>query len=230
MPRTLIALTAAALTLLPGSLTAQGFAVGGRAGTLGIGAEVALGMGPNLTVRGGMGLLPIERDASGYWDVGNNVDLTLKMPDTWYNVGLDLYLGSSFRVGGGMLFKPDNPTVTATLASSASIELDGVTYDGSDVGEVIGTVDSKSQAPYVIVGFGKHTASGIGLFLDLGLAFLGESPVTLEATKGNAAVINSPAFQNGLRQEEMNLEEDLPTWAREYWPILNLGIKIGIGS
>lgn len=230
MKKSLFALSAAALILVPGHLAAQGFAVAGRAGTLGIGAEAALGLGPNLAVRGGVGLMPIERDASSFWDAGDNVDLTIKLPKTWYNVGLDLYLGGGFRVGGGMLFKPDDPTLTGTLSGTASIDIGGTTYTASDVAEVIGAVDSKSQAPYAIIGFGRHTKSGIGLFLDLGLAFLGDSPVTLEATKGNSAVINSPEFQSRLRQEEQSLENDLPTWARSYWPILNLGIKVGIGG
>ena len=224
-------MSAAALILLPGAVEGQGFAIAGRAGTLGIGAEAALGLGSNLAVRGGIGLLPIERDASSFWDAGgNDVDLTIKLPEKWYNVGLDLYLGGGFRIGGGMLFKPDDPTLTGTLSGTASIEIGGQTYTASDVAEVVGSVDSKSQAPYAIIGFGKHVKSGVGLFLDLGVAFLGDSPVTLTATKGNATVINSPDFQSRLRQEEATLEADLPTWARKYWPILNVGIKVGIGG
>lgn len=230
MKKSLLALGAAALILAPAAVEAQGFAVAGRAGTLGIGGEAALGFGPNLALRGGVGLLPLERDASSFWDAGESVDLTIKLPETWYNIGLDFYLGGGFRIGAGMLFKPDDPTLTGSLQGTASIEIGGTTYTATDVSEVVGSIDSKSQAPYAIIGFGKHTKSGIGLFLDLGMAFLGDSPVKLEATKGNATVINSPEFQSRLRAEEASLEADLPTWARKYWPILSVGLKVGLGG
>lgn len=229
MKKTLFALSAAALILVPAAVQAQGFAIAGRAGTLGIGAEAALGLGPKLALRGGLGLMPIERDASSFWDVGNDVDVTIKLPEKWYNVGLDLYLGGGFRIGGGMLFKPDDPTVTGTLTTTGSIEIGGQTYTGTEVANVVGSIDSKSQAPYAIIGFGRHTKSGIGLFLDLGMAYLGDSPVTLTAS-GNPTVTNSPEFKTRLAQEQQNLEDDLPTWARKYWPILNAGIKFGIGG
>jgi len=230
MKKSLLVLSAAALIVFPAVVDAQGFAIAGRAGTLGIGAEAAVGIGPKLALRGGIGLLPLERDASSFWDAGgNDVELTIKLPEKWYNVGADLYLGGGRRIGGGMLFKPDDPTLTGKLTGSASIEIGGTTYTASDVAQVVGSVDSKSQAPYAIIGFGRHTQSGIGLFLDLGVAFLGDSPVTLTAS-GNPTVINSGEFKSRLEQEERNLENDLPTWARKYWPILNIGIKVGLGS
>jgi len=230
MKKSLLALSAVALILTPAAVEAQGFAIAGRAGTLGIGAEAAVGLGKNAALRGGIGLLPIERDASSFWDIGNDVDVKIKLPKKWYNVGVDLYLGGGFRIGGGMLFKPDDPTVTARLAGSASIELGDSTYRVDQVTEVVGSVNSKSQAPYALIGFGKHVKSGIGLFLDLGVAFLGDSPVKLEATDGDPLVLNSAEFQTQLAREQQNLEDDLPTWARKYWPILNVGIKVGIGD
>jgi len=229
MKKTLIVLSAAAaLIILPARLTAQGFAVGGRAGTLGFGAEVAFAFGPNVAVRGGMGLWPIEFDATKFWDVGDAVDATLTLPEKWYNVGADLYLGAGFRIGGGVLFKSDDPTITASPTGTGTIEIDGHPYSLSDITEVVGSIDSKSKATYALIGFGRHTSTGVGLFLDLGVAFLGDSPVKLEA-RGNSTVINSGEFQSRLEQERLNLEEDLPTWAKKYWPILNLGIKLGIG-
>lgn len=227
MKKTLFALSAAALVLVPAAVQAQGFAVAGRAGTLGLGAEAALGLGPKLAIRGGVGLMPLEVDASDLFD-SNGVEATLKLPKTWYNVGMDLYLGGGFRVGGGMMFKPDDPTVTGTLTGSASIEIGGVTYTASDVAEVEGALVSKSSAPYVLIGFGRHIKSGIGLFLDLGVAFMGDPDVQLTAT-GNPTVVNSSEFQSRLRTEEQNVKDDVGTYLN-YWPILNLGLKFGIGG
>ena len=228
MRKSLVAVTVASLMFVPGAVTAQGFGIAGRAGTLGIGAEAALGLSGPLVVRGGIGLMPLEIDPSSFWEPGTDVDATLKLPETWYNIGADLYLGGSFRIGGGMLFKPDDPTLTGTLTGSASIEIGGTTYTATDVAEVTGTLNSKDSAPYVLIGFGKHTSSGIGLFLDLGVAFLGEPEVELSAI-GNAAVIGSDAFQSRLRSEEQTLEDDVGQYLK-YWPLINFGLRIGVGS
>ena len=228
MKKSLYVLAAAALLTVPGALGAQGFGIAARAGSIGVGAEGAVGLTDAFVVRGGIGLMPLEIDPTSFWDPGTDVDATLKLPKTWYNIGADLYLGGGFRIGGGMLFKPDDPTITGSLTGSASIEIGGTTYTATDVAEVKGTLKSKSSAPYALIGFGKHTKTGIGLFLDVGVAMLGDPQVSLEATKGNPTVINSATFQSRLRTEEQNIEDDVGTYLK-YWPIINLGIKIGVG-
>ncbi|MHB1194597.1 MAG: hypothetical protein ACYC6F_16350 [Longimicrobiales bacterium] len=228
MKRSLFALTAAALLALPAALSAQGFGIAARAGTLGVGAEAAVGVTDAFVIRGGIGLLPVELKNPSFWEPGEDVDATLKLPKTWYNIGADLYLGGGFRVGGGMLFKPDDPTLTGALTGNASIDIGGTTYTATDVAEVVGTLKSKSSAPYALIGFGKHTKTGIGLFLDLGVAMLGDPDVSLEATKGNPTIINSATFQARLRQEEQTIEDDFGSYLK-LWPILNIGIKLGIG-
>ncbi len=227
MKRSLFVLTTAALLGVPGALSAQGFGVAARAGTLGIGAEGALGLTDAFVIRGGIGLLPVELKNPSFWEPGEGVDATLKLPKTWYNIGADLYLGSGFRIGGGMLFKPDDPSLTGSLTGSASIDIGGTTYTATDVAEVKGTLESKSSAPYVLIGFGKHTKSGIGLFLDLGVAMLGDPEVSLTAT-GDPAVVGSATFQTRLRQEEQTIEDDFGSYLK-LWPILNIGIKLGVG-
>jgi hypothetical protein len=229
MKKRVFGLGVAALIVLPITLSAQGVGVAARAGTLGFGAEAAVGLGERLAVRGGVGLFPIKTDATKFWDVGADVDATLKLPDTWYNIGIDLYLGGAFRIGGGMLYRPDDPSITATLPAGGTVDIGGQTYTGADVSEVVGSLDARNSAPYAVIGFGKHTSLGIGLSLDLGMAFLGNSRVALEATKGNPTVIQSTIFQQQLGQEEQNLDDDLPNWAKKYWPIASLGLRIGIG-
>lgn len=229
MKRTALALTTAALMTLPATLAAQGIGIAARVGTLGLGGEVALGLSSHLAIRGGMGVTPLSINPSSFWDPGQNVDTKLKLPKSWYNIGIDLYpTGGSFRIGGGLLFKPDDPTLTGTLNTSGSIDIGGTTYTGAQVTEVTGTLHSKTKAPYVLIGFGRHTKSGIGLFLDLGVAFLGDPGVTLEATKGDPTVIQSSAFQQSLRDEEAKIQNKVGTYLK-YWPIADIGIKLGLG-
>jgi hypothetical protein len=144
---------------------------------LGVGGEAALALGSSAVIRGGIGLMPLELDASI-----SGVDFILTLPETWYNVGLDLYLGPSFRIGGGMLFKPDDPTLAGNFTTTQSIG--GRNFTPEEIGTLTGVIDSKDQAPYFLIGFGKHTSSGIGLTLDIGAAFLGDPSVSLDATGG----------------------------------------------
>ncbi|MFQ5537164.1 MAG: hypothetical protein ACE5GJ_06895 [Gemmatimonadota bacterium] len=222
MRKSILAAAAALMLAMPVSLFAQGLAVAARGGTLGVGAEAALGLSSNFAIRGGIGLMPFEPSATI-----DGIDYTLKLPETWVNIGADLYLGGGFRIGAGMLFKPDDPTLTGEVSASKSVTIGDKTYTASDVAQLSGTLDSKDQAPYVLIGFGRHTKSGIGLFLDIGAAFVGDPKVTLSAT-GNPTVVNSSEFQSELRKQEQNTENDLGSYLK-IWPILNLGLKIGLG-
>lgn len=220
----LAVVTAAALVAAPAALAAQGFGVAGRVGTLGIGAEGALGLGPSFVVRGGLGLMPFTPSTTI-----DDIDFELSLPETWFNVGGDLYLGGSgFRIGGGLLVKPDDPTLVAELASGSNIEIGDREYTSTEVSSLEGTVDSRNTAPYFLIGFGKHTSSGIGLFLDLGAAVLGEPEVRLTA-EGNSAVVNDPQFQAELRKQEQRTEDDIGGYLN-FWPIINVGVKIGLGG
>lgn len=222
MRRTLLTLCTMALLALPSAVLAQGIGVAGRAGTVGIGAEGALGLNDALVIRGGVGLMPFEVDATI-----DDIDVTLTLPETWYNIGIDLYPGGgSFRIGGGLLFKPDDPTVVGTITGSTTVEIGDQTYTATDVSQLNGTLDSSDSAPYVLIGFGKHTSPGLGLFLDLGVAFLGEPTVSLSAS-GNSVVVNSPEFQNELRKQEQNFEDDAGSYLK-LWPFLSIGLRLGI--
>lgn len=225
MFRTNLVLAAVLSLTLPVAAGAQVFALAGRAGTIGLGAEAAVGFGERLTLRGGLGLTPVEIDAGSLVEVGDQVEATLTLPKAWYNLGADLNLGAGFRIGGGMLFKNDDPELEAILPSGGTIEIDGVEYSGSQVQSVTGVLDSKDQAPYAILGFGSTQGAGIGLFFDLGVAFLGDPEVALSAT-GDQAVVGSNEFQNRLRQEEQRVEDEAGEYLR-LWPILNLGVRIG---
>ena len=232
-------LALAALISLPASLSAQVLEIGiaGRTGTLGLGAEGAIGLSNRLVVRGGIAFSRLNIDPPDVLDPGfyEGVNSTLSLPSKWYTVGVDLYLGTSpttfepccFRFGLGMLFKPDDPTITGTLTDDASIDIGGGVYGFEDITGLTGTLTSKDTAPYVLIGFGKHTSSGLGIFLDLGLALLDEPKVQLTAT-GNSSLIESSEFQDRLRIEEQSLEDKAGNYLK-FWPILNLGLKFGIG-
>ncbi len=223
MKKSALTLAMVCMLSMPAVARAQGFGIGARAGTLGLGAEAAMGLSNRVVLRGGLGLLPFKPSTTI-----NDIDFTLTLPKTWYNVGLDFYLTGAMRIGAGILFKSDNPVVDGTIPSNKSVEIGDQSYTSAEISSLHGVLLSKKKAPYVLLGFGKHTASGVGLFLDLGVAFTGDPTVSLSA-QGNQTLVDSPEFQSELRKEETKIRNDAGTYLR-YWPILDLGLRIGLGN
>ena len=215
--RTFVFLVAAGLAG-PLAAAAQGFGIGARVGTLGLGGEAAVELTERIVVRGGLGLTPFEPSATF-----DDIDVTLTLP-TWYNAGVDLYLNGAVRIGGGMLFKADDPELTGTFNQPQDVG--GQTFTPAEIGTLKGVIDSSDSVPYVLIGFGRHTSPGVGLFLDLGVAFLGDPEVTLTSEGGTLS--NDPTMRSALDQEAQDFEDDMKAYLR-YWPILSLGLRIGLG-
>jgi len=203
-------------TLSPGALAAQGVGLGARAGTLGLGGEVAIEVTPSLVVRGGLGIVPFEPSMTF-----SDVDVSLKLP-TVYNVGVDLYLNGAVRVGGGILFRSGDPELKGEFNTSQDIG--GTTFTPQELGTLTGVLDAKNRAPYVLLGFGRHTAEGTGLFLDLGIVVTGEPDVRLSASGGTLS--DDPSTVDALRLEAADFEDDMRSYLK-IWPILSLGIRFG---
>ena len=210
-----IALSAA----LPENARAQRIGIGGRVGTLGVGAEAAIGFGERVVVRGGIGVTPFEPSLTL-----SGIESTLELP-TWYNVGVDIYVTGAMRIGGGLLFKADDPTLTGVFTTNQDIG--GTTFTPQQIGTLVAVLDSKGQAPYLLIGFGKHTAPGVGLFVDFGVAFQGEPDFQLSA-EGGTLTDDSGALRTALDQEATQFEEEAGSYLK-FWPILSLGLRIGIG-
>ena len=208
----------AALLASPPAASAQ-VGVGIRAGTLGLGADLAIALSPNIQIRGGGAIQPVDPTFTI-----SDIKYTMDLPGSFVNVGIDLFpTGGGFRIGGGLLYKPDDISISGEFTES--VDIGGRSYPGSEVGTLTGTVSSKSTAPYAMIGFGKHASSGIGLFLDLGAAFVGEQTLTLTAT--GAAASNSQ-FIADLESERMDTEDDLNKV--KIYPMVNLGLRIGVGG
>jgi len=210
-----------ALLVIPQSLSGQEFALGGRAGTLGFGAEAALGLSDNFAVRGGLGsFFSLE-----YTSEQDGVEYTVSPPSPTGTLGIDLYpTGGSFRLMAGFMFRSgDIEMDSGDLAQAGPVEIGDVEYN--EPGTLHGAIATSSTAPFVGLGFGHHTQGGFGLFLDLGVAFVGEADVTMRAEGPIASV---PGFQQELDKEVQNLEDEVASYLK-YWPILNIGVKIPLG-
>jgi hypothetical protein len=206
------------IVLAPSSGWAQGLGLGGRVGTLGLGGELAVGLTDRVVVRGGAGFMPYDPNFT-FSDVG----VSLSLPNV-YNVGVDLYVNGAVRFGGGILFRSDDPTLRGDFDSPQ--EIGGTTYTPQELGTLTGVLDSSGRAPYVLVGFGRHTAAGVGLFLDLGLAFTGDPDVRLDAEGGTLSPDSNASFRSALDREAAAFEADMRGYLK-LWPVLSLGVRFG---
>ena len=208
----------AALLASPPAASAQ-VGVGIRAGTLGLGADLAIALSPNIQIRGGGAIQPIDPTFTI-----SDIKYTVNLPGSFVNVGIDLFpTGGGFRIGGGLLYKPDDISISGEFTDS--VDIGGRSYTGSEVGTLTGAVSSKSTAPYAMIGFGKHASRGIGFFLDLGAAFVGEQTLTLSAT---GAAASNAQFLMDLESERLDTEDSLNKV--KIYPMVNLGLRIGVGA
>lgn len=206
------------LASVPSPAPAQ-LSVAPRIGTLGLGADVGLRLAPVVTVRAGVGFVPIE--PSGTYD---DVTYDLSIPGA-FTLGLDLHPGGrGFRLSGGVMMQTDDLSLEST--PSDDVELGDQSFGPEEVGTLRGEVTSTDVAPFVAVGFGAHGRPGVGFFVDLGVGFLGDPEVELSA---DGALAGDPTFDAALEAEEARLEDEVDTWGR-FYPIVNLGVRIGFGG
>lgn len=215
----LVGLVVGTLAPAAGEAAAQGVGIAARAGLVGIGLEGAVAFSPRVQARAGFGILPFEPDPTI-----DEIVWRLEVPKSWYNVGLDVYLAGELRIGGGMLFKPDDPTLEAT--PSSSVDIGGGTFTPAQIGTLRGTLASRTKAPYAILGVGKMTGRGLGLFVDVGVALLGDPHIELVSEDGTLSGL--PELRSYLDAEEARLENEAPDYIR-YWPFLSVGVKLGFG-
>lgn len=206
--------------LAAGSASAAG--VGIRAGTTGIGGDIAFDLVPTLSARFGYSWL--------------NFNASVDSSDTTYdgktklsngNLFLDWApLGPFFRVTGGVILNANKVDVTAQ-ATGGTYTLGGTTYSAADIGSLTGTVKSgNSAAPYLGIGYGRVAGAGVNFYADLGVMFQGTPKATLTATCGPAtpAALCSQ-IQASTAIEAVDLQDSIKNF--KYYPVANIGVTIG---
>lgn len=222
MKKTAVALAALIAVMVPAAASAQ-ISVGARAGTLGLGGEVSMGVGRMLAIRAGIGVVPYE-----YEDEFEDVDYTISFPNRITNIGVDVYpFGGGLRLSAGLL---NRPSFELEATGQQTAEIGGRTYTGNL--NVQGDISNeKETAPYVTIGFGRATGRGLGFFFDLGAAFVGDGQIELTGTCTETSTGQPcPEFQTRLQAEEDEFNSQLDDFSSfvKLHPILNIGVRIGL--
>ena len=150
----------------------------------------------------------------------DDIEYEVDPPSPMFTAGVDVNLAGGLRVFGGVLFGADELNLDG--AYDQTVTFGNQTYSGS--GTLSANVKTSSTAPFAGLGFGRTVGRGVGLFLDVGAALLGASDVTLSAT---GPITQAPDYEVNRQQEEDNVQQDVDKYAK-FYPMLNLGIRVGI--
>lgn len=193
----------------------EDWAIGAKAGSLGIGGELTTDLLPNVHLRGGVQGFGFDFQAE-FSDIDYDVDVDLLNP----MLAVDWYpFSGMFRVSAGVVF--NNSDITLDATSSQPVEIGGSVYDPADLGSLRGSSDFDDVAPYVGIGFGNPLSSNghWGFMTEAGVAFIGSPNVNLRATGPFA---NNPALLADLAEEEREIEDDLD--AIRIYPVLSMAL------
>lgn len=193
--------------------------VGVKAGTLGIGGEVTVGIIPDFNIRSGYNAF----NYNGSITKNNNpYEYTLKLSSFPLLVDWHPFDGSGFRMSAGVLFNNNKVDASGKLNTTVTFKIGDKEYTASDLGTLAGGVTFNSTAPFAGIGWGNAAGAkdgGLSFALDLGVVFQGSPKVALNAT---GPVASTPEFKAELDKEISRLESDIKNL--QYYPVASLGI------
>jgi hypothetical protein len=219
-------LIAAFAFLSPHPARADGFSIGARAGTNGLGPELAFGVSPRLDVRIPVGVYSYD---DVYDKTGIRYDAKLELRNALLLA--DFHPGAGgFRISAGGGWDDNRLKVSAPareLVRRYRPELAPLVPENA--GTIRGEATGSSFAPYLGIGWGSAGAQRgggrWGVSFDLGVIHQGSPNVDL-TTELNLGVPIPGAVQAALAaataDEEQRLERELEDY--EYYPVVALGI------
>jgi hypothetical protein len=209
------------LTALLGISSAHAAGVGIRAGTTGVGGDIAFGLVPTLSARLGYSYLSFSTTVDS-----SDMDYDAKPKLSNGNLFLDWSPLGPFRITGGLILNSNKVDVTAQQ-KNGSYTLGGVTFPAVLISSVTGTVKSgNSAAPYLGIGYGNVAGAGINFYFDLGVMFQGSPQATL--TANCTAVVTAAGcdvIQASAAREAADLQDSIKNF--KYFPVASIGITIG---
>jgi hypothetical protein len=220
-PECLIVLLLTAFFALPAG--AQ-MALTGKAGTLGLGAELTVGLLPHLDGRLGVNGFSYSdrREAS---NIDYDADARLRNATAL----LDLHPGGhAFRLTGGLVWNGNRVDGHSRPSPSGTYDIGGVQIPVSVVQRLDGRAEFDPIVPYLGLGWGNPIRSTrrAGVAFDLGMMFQGKAKVNLTPVIPQDSPINNPVAREALeilvRREEQDLEDEASDY--DVYPVVSLGV------
>jgi hypothetical protein len=201
-----------------GPSQAQGIALGLKAGTLGAGLDLTVGLAPSLNLRAGVQGFSLSR---AFTERDLTYDGKADLRSAW--LLLDVHPGGKgTRLSVGGVYSRNK--VTGTSPASGTVTVNGVTYSVANVGTIDGEATANDLCPYVGLGWGNAVRSGSALrfAFDVGVMYQGAPKISLTAHPVNPALV-PPAFFADLEKERQKVEDDASKY--KFYPVVNLGFS-----
>ena len=201
-------------------------AIAGKAGTLGAGAELTVGLSPQVNVRLGLNSYNYSdrREASGIEYDGEAKLRTGTALLDWHPGG------RGFRLTGGAVYNDTTIEGSSLPPASGIYNIGGVPVPASLVGTLDAEADFDPVVPYAGLGWGNALASNrrLGFFVDLGVIFQGKADVTLiPIIPANSPINTTPGARQALdillRREEQDLEDEAADY--DLYPVVAIGLS-----
>jgi hypothetical protein len=222
--------TAAGATLLFAALAVPAgaeVAIAARAGTLGGGVELTVGLSPQWNVR-------LGGNAFNYTDKrrevhGNFYDAQARLRTA--AALLDFHPGGGgFRLSAGAIYNDTHIDGSSLPPASGVYVIGGVPVPVSLVGTLDGQIKFDRLVPYVGLGWGNAVGPGgrVHFAADLGAIFQGKGKATLTPIIPSGSPINSTpgareALQILLDREAAAIEKDVANY--RVYPVVSIGVS-----
>ncbi|MFN7834405.1 MAG: hypothetical protein ACK5NY_01225 [Burkholderiaceae bacterium] len=193
--------------------------VAARAGTPGLGFDLAYGIGNGLYVRGNINGFSYSTNVSQ-----SDVDYKAKVKLQTAGILLDWHpFETGFRLTGGMYYNGNRIDLTGK-PTVGKYNLNGRAYVATDIGSLDGSLRFRSSVPYV--GLGYHQSNGdFSLIGDAGVMFMGSARAKLDVTCGPNLQANpllcAQAQQDAAREAD-KARDMVDSW--KYYPVLSVGM------
>ena len=149
--------------------------IGAKAGTLGAGAELTLGLSEDFAMRGGLNYLKFDFNVTL-----SEIDYTMEPDFKNLSVLLDYHpFSGTFRLTGGLYLTDNKVNLDGTVRRDLIPPQYGQYAHLSNLVHLNGSVDFNTVAPYAGLGWNSgHGESGWGVSCDLGVLFQGSATVS----------------------------------------------------
>jgi hypothetical protein len=200
-------------------------ALGGKAGSLGLGLELTVGLSPQWNARLGANGFNYtdDRRRAGHLEYDATAKLRTGTALLDWHPG-----GHGFRLSGGLVYNDTHIDGTSLAPASGNYDIGGVMVPVSLVGTLSGRIDFDRVVPYAGLGWGNAVGPGrkVGFFLDAGAIFQGKGKVTLTPNIPAGSPLNNPTARAALdillREEESNVQKDVADYT--VYPVVSIGL------